>query len=318
MSGTNLLERKLGNIDFAVSQTKRLELRIKPNLLRRLQLRSVIGITVSSTGGTAVQDNPMSLIKAITLSTNDGKTLKRITGPDIYFLNKCELGTAPFTSGVLSGAISANAYTLKMNTIITFENLVGQIPELTILNTNAYPETLNLEILWGSATDLVTANTVIDTCVTDVIAFEREPISQDDITTPRPELVDTYQEVTVAGSGNLEVLLPDKTEIKTIAVRVIDNSVRSDTLVTNVQVQGNNGTRIVRDMPFEALQMSNKELYGVEAIETGIAIVEFDPDGDLEEIFSTLEVNNPKLVLTCGSPTGTAKVFVLTRQVVTR
>ena len=321
VESNKILSRKIGTLDFGLSQTKSQTLKFKPNLLRAIKLDSLIGITVSSTGGTAIQDNPMTLIKAVRIIVA-GKTLKSVKGVDLHYSNKIETGITPYIAGQLAGAISAASYVLRLVTTIpfAFDNHYTVFPETTILNSNAYSD-ITLEVDFGASTDLVSANTVIDSCVTNIIAVEREPLSDEDRTTPRPEMVDSTIVQTISASNSaLQIPLSERTEIKSLFLRAVSNGARSDTLINNVKLVANNGSRVEVNLPFKVLQAINKSFSQIEnasgVMDTGIAAIEIDPDGDLSGLFNTMILNNPMLELDVTYSSGETYVSIIERKIV--
>jgi hypothetical protein len=315
MAGTKIFARKIGQLTLAENRLDSFNLKVKPNLIKRLQLLLSLNVTVGGGGGVSIQDNPMGFISNIQVKTSEGQALKSISGINAYYKCKYEVNTAPHKV-VLSGSPTANTYDIFAVIPISFDWLTSATPEATILNANAYNE-ISLYIQTSNVLATICSNAVLNTATLDIISHDREPIDTDDQTSTRPENRESEDSrIVVGASDQFDFDIPADTIVGKLFIKVIDNGLRSNTLVTNVMVTGNNGNFVPVDIPFTVLQSDNKELYSLETIEDGIVIVDFDPDGGLDDMFNTLQISTPKLRLKVGSPTGVARVEVLFQKLV--
>lgn len=309
---TTLLERKIGEIAVVENSTQKFDCRLKPQFVRQLTLRLSGTLTVSGGTGVLTQDSPLGLIRQIRFTTTDGKLLKAFDPKNMNFLNKLELSTALPVLAPTTGAASGIPFNATI--IVPFECWSALEPMATALNANNYSDFI-LYLDFAAVADIISLSSVLSAKV-EIISVENK-VDIEARFAKLLEMIDTEQMKTVSGSGVLEFDLPEDTEFKTLLLRVIDNGVRSSALVTNVKVDADNGNSVFRELPFVALQDSNKIDYEYETQDAGIAVIEFDPDGDLKDLLDTFRHKTPKLKVTCIAPTGVAQVHVLQRQIVT-
>lgn len=103
-----------------------------------------------------------------------------------------------------------------------------------------------------------------------------------------------------------------------LVMNAVDNSIKDDDIVTNVQVQKGQDD-IYRDLSWEAVQSDAMAAFGItpatgEYPHTGIGFLDFNLDRDLatEKLLDarTAKAKECAVVLTVGSPTGTAYVEI--------
>ena len=309
---TSMLERKIGEIAVVESSTQKFDCRLKPQFARQLTLRLSGTLTVSGGTGVLTEDSPLGLIRQIRFTTTDGKLLKAFNPKNMHFLNKLELSSAP--PFLAPTTASASDIPFNSTIIVPFECWSALEPMATALNANNYADFI-LYLDFATVSDIISLSSALSAKV-EIISVENK-VGMEARFAKLLEMVDTEQMKTVSGAGELEFDLPEDTEFKTLLLRVIDNGARNSALVTNVKVDADNGSSVFRDIPFYALQDSNKIDYEYETQDAGIAIIEFDPDGDLRDLLDTFRHKTPKLKVQCGSPTGVAQVHVLQRQIIT-
>lgn len=309
--GTNLIIKKITDIVVTENTAVVFDVKIQPNLLKALRLDVAFDV-VAGGGQVAVEDNPYRFVTYVRLKSEE-KTLHNLSGIVSYFKNKNEYGSAPAVDGALSGTPGAATYPVRFSVIMPFETIFSRAPESTVLNTNKYT-TLTFETRFGNVIGAVVANSTIANATAQLVSIEREPVSLEDQNTARPENIVTRDTKDVSGAGDLVFDLPENTNIKTVMLKVVDNGVRDDDLVTDVQIVANGGSRVLRTLPFKSLQNQNKELYNLEALDTGIAMIEFDEEGTFEEMLETFNINSPQLILTTIAPTGVANVEIAKAQ----
>lgn len=111
--------------------------------------------------------------------------------------------------------------------------------------------------------------------------------------------------------------------------------------IKRIRVEDNNGAHVIREMSGRSLQSANKQQYRldgpklspasesapctvIDLQKDGVYVVEFDRDHDFTELYSTIDINYPKLVLQLGVlPAATGDwefqytVQLLQRQIIT-
>lgn len=123
--------------------------------------------------------------------------------------------------------------------------------------------------------------------------------------------------VITAANTRLEIPIASDLYIGKALFLVVNNSLRSNTLLTAVTVKIGEREFVRSDLSFAEMQSDNVEAYGLELASglpphTGVAILDFDADGDMDprKVLNTvgLRSNAAKVILNVGAPTGTAYV----------
>ncbi len=323
-----ILDRKIGELAFVENGESRLDLKMKPNLIRDLLLHLRFNATIV-TGDNINADFPFGLIRNIQIRASNGLLLKTFSAYQIAMMNKYMAGTRPDASTI--GDIVTDAATdYHANVKIPFELLDQVFPEKTVLNTNEYNE-LTLVIQWGSGLSLTPdfdGDNTLTVAVIDVIALERLPIITDDNVdqlTNRQRVVDSILIKDAAAA--LEFLLPENTMIKELGIFVSALAETTGEIVhvnnvVNARVTDNNEQNVIMNLPGVAIKSRNKEMFGLEALEDGFYLIPFGRDHDFSSILSTIGTNFPKLNLEIGAAfigdtTTKKQVFVFVRQIVT-
>jgi hypothetical protein len=130
----------------------------------------------------------------------------------------------------------------------------------------------------------------------------------------------TAQRVVVTAANNrLEAPIPADLYIGKMLFLVVDNGVRDNDLLDKITVKIGEREFVRSDLTWEELQSDNVEAYGLALSSglppyTGVAVLDFDADGDLspQKVLNTvgLRANAAKCVLTVGAPTGTSYVEI--------
>lgn len=312
MIGTRLRKKNLGTITLAAARTDSFELKVQPNLIRKLILKLAVNFT--TTGGDAIQDNPMSFLTNIQIKTPEGITLKDFSATNIFHKTTYERGT-PGTLSAQSGTLAGATYDVSASILIPFEWLTAALRELTNLNSNKFTKLVLFVTATTALLGLCDTNCTFNSGSIIVVSQERVPETVADQTTQRPLNVENSDQRTVVGAtSNFDFDIPSDTQIGKIFIKATDNGVRDNDLITNVKIV--DGTDVYGDIPFIELRDDNKDQFVLESLIDGIAIYDFDPDGDLTDMLDCRTLNSPKLRLTVTGPTGISNVQVMYQQFV--
>lgn len=323
-----VLDRKIGELAFVENGESRLDLKMKPNLLRDLMLHLRFNATIV-TGDNVDGDFPLGLIRNIQIRASNGLLLKTFSAYQIFIMNKYMAGTRPDASTVAGITLDA-ATDYHADIKIPFELLDQVFPEKTVLNTNEYNE-LTLVIQWGSGLNLTPdfdGDNTLTVVAIDVCALERLPIiieGNADQLTNRQRAVDSVLVKTAEEA--MEFLLPENTMIKELGI-FIQKKVEDDAniafgdFLVNARVTDNNDQNVIMNLPGTSLKSRNKEMYSQEALTTGFYLIPFDRDHDFTTLLSTIGTNFPKLTLELApafieSADTNKQVFVFVRQIIT-
>jgi len=234
----------------------------------------------------------------------------------MHFWNKIIYGSTPSIIGQLSGAISAAAYNQEASLRIPFHAPRAISPDTTILNLNQY-SSVTVFVKWKNALNIVDAENTLSNVVMTVYGIYREPISNEDRVLKRPELMDGQIKQTVAAANTgLQIPLDEDAKIKSILIMAIKAGIRSNALLDNIKVLGDGSGRTLVDVAGGELQSDNKAEYAITTLDTGIYLLDFDYDGDFDDMLNTFDMKTPKLECNVQTPSGVTQLFILQRRFV--
>lgn len=200
--------------------------------------------------------------------------------------------------------------------------------------------------------------------VCDVVALERVPLDMNDELLNRQRLTDTMQIKSVADTGQIVTFdLPDNALLKTLLFYVEHKKVYSPAPdptaphpifryplsegVVRARVEDNAGAHIIRELSGKQIQSMNNAFYGMADLaprewcggvggdinevgdlfgnqKPGVYCIEFDKLHDFTSLYSTIDINFPRLVLTLGTIPGAVadytqsfRAVLLQRQIIT-
>ncbi len=332
-----LLERQIGQIAYYANQTRGFDLKLQPNLVKKLTLHFHGKMQLVSEVDLDIDPNvgPYSVVRNIQIRASNGVILKNIDPSALHFLNTIERASEEMVLGDNFGSEHLKPFSFDLT--IPFENHTGFLPERTIMNTNEFSE-IRLDITWGNELDMCftpqsTSVALFVNFTCDIVALERVPLSMEDELLNRQRMVDTMQTRTVLGDNEPHTFdLPENSLIKTLLFylerkrqwvpEVGDPSgfcrAPLHNGIVRARVEDNNGAHIIRDLTGLQIQSIMRFYFGLEGItpmpwsqtawggdlytqKQGIYILEFDQLHDFTSLYSTIGVNFPKLVLDTGT-----------------
>lgn len=311
-----LFDREIGAVDYAPNQTRKFDIKERPNQLKQLKLHVRVGVDSVLGGGVLEADGPFNLIRQIKIRPSQGTVLKEFPGYTITALNNLEFGTVAYHTAPAALAQGLNEFAFDI--IVPFEDHTNIFPERTLLNTMSYND-LTLFINWNPVTAMfVDSDAVLNYVYCDVLMYERPPLSVAEETITRQVMYDNVVSDKLILDTN--ILLPENTMIKTLMVIARDlNGRRSNNLIARLKVQYDSGDYEIRDLRAGACQSFNKQFYSVETIADGVYVIEFDILHDYRSLFKTKDRNFARLVLESVVPEPTeASVEIFRRRIATQ
>lgn len=316
----NQLTRDLGTLEYDAGNTVTLDLP-KSHFYERLNL--VMDYTVTSDGTSGeVGSGILDLIESIEVKFNGSDTIKSTSLAMSHFIDLYQYGTRPIFDAVDHS--SASQQSGQVQTFVDF--LIAMQQYGAMLPSFAFSD-LQLRIKWGTASDVGSDITSVDSASVSVQSKERIKS-----TVPKPQKGITLEKVVKSLQGFQEteirkqidvtgdnvVTLPEGNTYHSIAVLVYDNNLPDNDLVSRVEVE-ENGQTTHFDTEFSLLRAQDKQQYGFETLPTGFAMLNYGFRGNTDDVVSTKGMDSFEMTLdTDGTaPTAPAEARVVTREIVT-
>ena len=286
---TRWTSRPIGSVPFVVNSEQTLEIpRDKP--IRRMILRFIINLTNGGTPPTFIEDDILKLIKKIRLVENGSDNKVNLPARTMFFVEQFEKGTRPFKIDPETGAgVTADAIvTLQMD----FASDRLNENDLSALLQSRRLSSLDLEIDWGDAADIASANAPtinagVSECeveireVSGTIRRENRDISVFDLDTidiiEQTEILPIDANHDSFDSDTLpKDVKPAPANILTNMFIVLDDGVRSNARVTDFKTQRESPDTVrILERTFNSLFEATKTEYAQEALPTGVLYVDW-------------------------------------------
>lgn len=312
-----LFEREIGSIDWAENQTRKLDIKQQPNLIKRFLIHVDVAVVTGTAAIAVPADAPFNMIRNIRLRTSQGLTLKNFSGYQINALNSYEFYAPAYNT--IPANLNAGTHVFGFDIIIPFEDHTNILKERCILNSNQYND-MTLYITWEEMDvafpDWVDPTDVVTYIYCQVVSCERSPMDRPDLLLDRQQMIDN---AVIVPATEPFVILPENTNIKTLMAITRDgDGLRVNTPVDRFTVDYDSGNYVLRDMTSEQIQSQNKQYYHVENIADGIYIIEFDQLHDFKSLFRTKNRNYARLVFTPPAiPIDDATIEIFRRRIAT-
>ncbi len=219
-------------------------------------LLCVLSGQITTTGASVIsEDNPLVLVKAIDLvgaSGESGKSgsLHRISATELYMLNAFQQGRFPWIQR--TGPTTTTAYWFYSAVVLPFDTFPAE--SLTLLPHPAFTN-LELDVTWGAIADL---GTNVGTTFTTQPRLDIYELTREFAPPSPPSLMKTIgKQQNLVASGPNDIDLKTGQPIQEILLRVNDNSVRSDTFVTQIDLIENDGIYHLSGIPWNVMQAYN-------------------------------------------------------------
>jgi hypothetical protein len=228
---------------------------------RDLLLYLTGSITSTATTPSVNVDSPLSLIKAIDLVGASGDSsrngsLHRMTGFDMYALNGFETGSLGYLRR--NGNKASTAYTFEAFLVIPFTMFPADSLNLLPMSQPTF-NNLELDVTWGAPTDMDSGTgTAASFGTTPTLTIYQ--LTRETPPTATPSLFKTVSKSLspLTASQDNDYDLKTGLPIESILVRITDNSVRSDSYVTNVNLIESDTIYHVASVPWKVLQYYNR------------------------------------------------------------
>ena len=321
------IRRVLKTFNFVENQRVQLEIP-RANIYENLQLLLTGKITLAdgSDSGTVKPLGAAGLMERIEWIVNSGNTTKSLRGDDLYQINAVDQQGRNALVVPASGDVQADT-DIKASVFLNFEMPRGkeEVTRQTFYNSftgdPVRNSLLQMAITFGNRESLFTGNdrTITFTGIkVDVIA-DREIIPMTERlrkqlflgnkeTTSEKEVIQSTDEFKVElGVGN---------QYKRVIILGIKAGVLDDTIVQNIKIV-RNGEEVLRNLTFAQQKEANAKEYGIKSadLETGMAIVDFDPKNTMKDLESAVTASSFDLILKVGAPSGTTKVRVIKQEI---
>jgi hypothetical protein len=213
------------------------------------------GELTTGTTPTTHEDAPFSLLQAIDLVGSSGDASKngsmhRLSGMDLFVLNAFETGSFGFVQRHSSSNTTAyyfyGAIVLPFTTFpIDSLNLLPQVPPVF--------SNLELDVTWGTLANL---GTNIGSSFTVDPTLDIYEVTREAAPTPTPAMMKTVSKYSglTASTTAQDIDLKTGLPIQSILLRVMDNSIRSDSFVTQLSLIENDTISHISAIPWTVLQ----------------------------------------------------------------
>lgn len=298
-------ERRLDNIEFVAGGTKTLELP-RNNVYRALGIRLTGTCTTTATAPVGKKSQtPYRLIKRIEIVANGKDTIKSIPGMFLRILNKHDFGTNPKETDV--GIVASTAYSFEGYMILPFAFTRALRPLDGALDARRL-QTLDVRITWGSVDDLYTTpnSAALSNVKLELKTMEYINVPQDFKAFLNKQT--QIQKEVVSTTTELQERLPVETVYRRFILYTEVADIASDSVLNKIKLKS--GTFVFKDLDANLLKGDMKSLMGLEALETGVYIVELITDGQLTEVINTVGMSSLEFIFDVTKQAGTNVIHI--------
>lgn len=316
LTSTPLTEK----VEFSANATKKIKIP-RNRFIRALQLRLEAKAVNGATGPTLHEDNPMSLVKRIRLIANGNDVIFDAPMALRWYESKYIFQAEP--ERVQTSTTASATSTAIAEVTVDFATDDANEQDISALLPAHAMTDLELEVDWGTNTDLATANAPT---ITAADTFIKVSVVEADLTdadiaaltelfgearTMR-KIVRTIEHSVSSTNDNFTFSknLTVGGLVQRHLIEVIDNSVRNDTLVSRYRFRQSSPVQAdLEDRLFPQSQARDKRKYHLESVVKGITILDWQEKGYLD--LTELKEGDVKYEHNNGSVTGTAKVVLV-------
>lgn len=318
---SKILEREIGSITFAASQTRTLPLP-RNYAYRGIALKLVANLTRTIAAGTAggpMDCTPAQLVKNLQVIANGRDVIKNIDFETLHRLNQIRGGVRPHISSAgWLGYANAAAQTLIIHAYISFE-MWRAIHPVDSLFDSAGLATFDLNVTFGTGLETMTpawaGNTTpvvtVNSATLYVAAIEEVGIPAG-ISFMINKEYKLRRQVT-ATSNNFQIDLPVSNAYRAIVLKTISDGVPVNTILNNIKLKS--GTEVYKNRIAGFLQADNRlfnqlevdenaavpgtaqDHYLLEQLLAGYYLLEFCIDGRLTQSLDTSRLSSLELEL---------------------
>lgn len=272
---------------------------------------------LEGTGIALTPGSPFTLIKNLTININ-GDVFKTVSYGEMQaWLNFYCLETRPRSTLVEQDA----AQEFEFELVIPFSDLRAiaesnyGVRDATLLPANAsFINSVDLQWLWGTSADVTGGTVTTFDGVARVLIEERADMGL--VKDPRSlqiSHVQSLQEVWTSPNSDLRVDIPLSGRLARFGVACDANGTMSDVHINKISVE-KQGVPIYGPVTWGEVGSRNKRDYGIETLQPGFRVIDFDPHGmaKSKDLVLAAALNSLKLVLDVADPSGTGRVRLLT------
>lgn len=300
------LTRKLGVIDFVSNKLKSLENGLPRNYeYYRLMLRLTADITIAAGGATAYTEAFWKLLKRVEVVANGNIVIKSFDGPAIGRLAQFFHEKLPNYSAVPTAEGANQTFAALLP--IDFAMPRSIKPVDTLLNGPLF-SSLDLNILWGSETDMYSANADKATINSAEVEVESLEEVSAQVFGGLVHKVHTLEKEVTASTSKFEIPLNGVTKYRGFLIHSEVDGNPNNSVINSIQLK--DGGNIMRDNDWANLQDANYSDHKLAAVPTGYAFIDMCPDGMLTQSLDSAGMNDLKLLFDVSKQGGTNKIRV--------
>lgn len=314
------LQRHIETVAQTDNGISRIELP-RNHFYKGLLLRLTGRIDIGAGGGVdgAVHDeNPMSLIRQVSVIRNGSEVLWRADGGTLFQLAAFSWGTDPFLAGAIASTAVANTE-FEAAIPIDFAALGMANPSMTLLR-GVGNSSLVLEIVWGTTASIAVGGNrtyafgVTPTCevysVSEIMDLGGDSADK---------LVRVIQREITGASARFAIDLETGPTYRRLILKTTEQKVDGaaavvgpdfalggtapNALLNSIRLEFD-GTLVLADlMTAQSLRLHNKSFYQREALPDGYHVIDFCEDGSLSGLIETAGASSFRLVADVNAPT---------------
>ena len=289
-------ERPVGQVDFSANNTKKLDIP-RDRMLRRMVMRIILNLTTGGTAPTYTEDDILNVVKKIRLVLNGNDNKFNTSARLWFYVEQFEKGTAVQRVAPTS-AISTTA-DAEVVLIADFAQERTNEDDISALLPARRFASITLEVDWGAAADLATANAPTINAASRMLVEIREATGEDTILINGEATVKNIDDLDYIdireGMDTLPIdanyssfdssslkknVIPAPAQIRTHLLLVRDQTSpagnKSNALVTDVKIQKEVGRpRNILQRTFHSLRGEQKVEYQQESLPVGILYLDW-------------------------------------------
>ncbi len=314
-----ILEREIGSITFAASQTRTLPLP-RNYAYRTLQLKFVCQLdrVVGATGGAPKDSCPAQLVQNIMIRANGRDVIKNINFESLHRLDQLRHGVRPH----ISVAEAWDGYDVQTDVVMVIHAQIDfamwrSIRPVDSLLNSAGLATLDFIVTFGNPDDVMNdaydpaaGGITVDSGTLYVAAVEAVGVPAGTRFIVNKEYM--IQSQVNATTTSHQIQLPVSNLFRSFVLKTHSDGDQVDTILNNIQIKA--GTEVFKNRIASFLQMDNRlecgievpnvdsdaaavDHYSLEHLLEGYYLLEFVKDGRLTECLDTGRLSSLELLL---------------------
>ena len=308
-----VLEREIGTITYAASQTRTLVLP-RNYAYRKLYLKLAAVVTLAAGSAGSPKDScPWQLITSIEIRANGRDVIKRLDPETLHRLNQMRYGVRPYIDSLPTGFGASADVVVGGHCIIDFEMWRAVRPIDTLLDS-AGLATLEMIVTFGAGTDIMNdaydGTAVVEEATLYVSSLEAVGVPAGTKFMLNKEW--QLRSQVNAASTTHQIQIPVGNMFRSFVLKTHSDGVQVNTIINNIQLKA--GTEVFKNRRGFLLQCDNRVECGMEVPEVlgsaaavdhfflehildGYYLLEFVKDGRLTEALDTQRLSSLELLL---------------------